>query len=104
MTIFKVIVGCDKLNDRSFTEPAAFMPTYSITRGCKDPAYDISAKVERYPDVDLFRDISPYFEEIETQTYSSGYAFKVYGEDRVRHLQRSGTVCRGFLVVFLYKK
>ena len=72
------------------------MPTYSITRGCKDPAYDISATLERYPDVELARDIFPYFDEVETQSYSSGYVFKVFGEDRVRHLQRSGAECRGF--------
>ena len=106
-----VYEGCEKLNDRKDTEnypltnPSAFMPTYSITRGCQDLTADIDAttmKPTGYKDYVYPFDLLPYADELETQTYSTAFSFKINDDDtdaapeRVRRIQKTAAACLGF--------
>ena len=83
------------------------MPTYSITRGCQDLTADIAPTTMKPAGYDTYvypGDLIPYLDELETQTYSTAFPFKINLADdatdaapeRVRHLQKTAAACLGF--------
>ena len=81
------------------------MPTYSITRGCQDLTADIAPTTMKPAGYDTYvypDDLLPYASELETQTYSTAFSFKINDDDtdaapeRVRRIQKTAAACLGF--------
>ena len=66
--------GCEKINEWGAASPVAFMPTYSISRGCEDTSFDRETYERNGAVFDSVKDM--FLSEFENTNQCYGYPFK----------------------------